>query len=102
MKNISIKGKKDLISFSYLQPKQTIEINGKLSYKESLGSWSVIQLQKELIDLFPQLREKRGSFGYTMFYSKESKLTKSTLDQLEKQGVVPILLLLGKVKEFKE
>jgi hypothetical protein len=91
--------KKRIRDLSYLKPKDTIQINGKLSYKESLGSWSVIQLQKEIIDLFPQLKEKRGAFGYTMFYSKESKLTKTTLDQLERQGVVPILLLLGKVRE---
>lgn len=84
---------------SYLEPKQTIQINGKLSYKESLGSWNVIQLQKEIIDLFPQLREKRGAFGYTMFYNRSSNEAKKILEELEKQGIVPIMLLLGKVKE---
>lgn len=87
------------INLSYLQPKETIQINGKLSYKEGLQAWNVIQLQKEIIDLFPQLREKRGAFGYTMYYNKSSKEAKKILEELEKKGIVPILLLLGKVNE---
>ncbi|MEK6893935.1 MAG: hypothetical protein AABX10_00565 [Nanoarchaeota archaeon] len=86
-------------NLSYLEPKETIKISGKLSYKEGLGSWNVIQLQKEIIDIFPQLREKRGSFGYTMFYNRSSKESKKIMEELEKRGVVPIFLLLGKVKE---
>lgn len=95
------KSKEELLSemLSYLEPKQTIQINGKLSYKESLQAWNVIQLQKEIIDLFPQLREKRSAFGYTMYYNREPKEAKKIMEELEKQGVVPIMLLLGKVKE---
>ena len=95
------KSKEELLSemLSYLEPKETIQINGKLSYKESLGSWNVIQLQKEIIDLFPQLREKRSNFGYTMFYNRSFKESRKIIDELEKNGVVPIFLLLGKVKE---
>lgn len=86
-------------NLSYLEPKQTVQINGKLSYKEGLQAWNVIQLQKEIIDLFPQLREKRSAFGYTMYYNREAKEAKKILEKLEKQGIVPIMLLLGKVKE---
>ena len=95
------KSKENLLSemLSYLEPKETIQINGKLSYKESLGSWNVIQLQKEIIDLFPQLREKRSNFGYTMFYNRSFKESRKIIDELEKNGVVPIFLLLAKVKE---
>jgi hypothetical protein len=86
-------------TLSYLKPKETIQINGKLSYKEGLQAWNVIQLQKEIIDLFPQLREKRGVFGYTMYYNRSFKEARKIIDELEKREVVPILLLLGKVKE---
>ncbi|MGV8142244.1 MAG: hypothetical protein ACP5NS_01255 [Candidatus Pacearchaeota archaeon] len=95
------KSKEEFLSemLSYLKPKDTIQITGKLSYKESLQSWNVIQLQKEIIDLFPQLREKRGVFGYTMYYNRSFKEAKKILDELESRGLVPIMLLLGKVKE---
>lgn len=95
------KSKEDILSemLHYLKPKDTIQINGKLSYKEGLQAWNVIQLQKEIIDLFPQLREKRGNFGYTMYYNRSFKEARKIIDELEKREVVPILLLLGKVKE---
>jgi len=86
-------------NLSYLQPKDTIQINGKLSYKESLGSWNVIQLQKEIIDLFPQLREKRSSFGYNMYYSRSFKESRKIMDELEKKEIIPIFLLLGKINK---
>ena len=82
----------------YLKPKDTVQITGKLSYKESLQAWNVIQLQKEIIDLFPQLREKRGAFGYTMYYNRSFKEARKIIDELEKREVVPILLLLCKLK----
>ena len=84
---------------SYLKPKDTIKITAKLHYKECLRAWSVIQLQKEIMNLFPELKERRGNFGYTMYYNRSFKELKSIIEELEKNGAVPILLLLGKVKE---
>lgn len=100
-KNSNQQLKKEISSsnLSYLKPKSTIQVNGKLSYKESLRAWNIIHLQQEILDLFPALRQRRESFGYTMFYSRESKEAKKILEELEKQGVVPIMLLLGKVKQ---
>lgn len=104
MKQKATQEKQEILSdiLSYLEPKQTIKINGKLSYRESYQSWNVFQLKKEIIDLFPQLKEKQGTFGYDMYYSRSFKDSRKIMDELEKKGVVPILLLLGKVKEFKE
>lgn len=84
---------------SYLTPQQSLSITGKLSYKESLQAWNVIHLRKEIVTLFPQLKEKRGKFGYAMFYNRSPKELKKLLDSLEKRDLVPILLLLGRVKE---
>ena len=89
-------------ALSYLQPKNTLQIKGRLCYKERVGAWNILHLRKEILTLFPELRQKRQNCGYTMFYSKEPKETKKLLEKLEKEGLVPILLLLGKVKEFKE
>jgi len=84
---------------SYLQPIESIQVNGKISYKEELRAWGLIQLRKEILGVFPQLKERRGNFGYTMFYNRSPKEMKKTLDELDKKGLVPILLLLGKVKD---
>lgn len=83
----------------YLRPKDTLNIVGKMSYKETVHSWNVINLRREIIDIFPQLKEKRGNFGYSMYYNRSSKELKKILDNLEKKDLVPILLLLGRVKE---
>ncbi len=99
MKDNISKKKVSSYNLSYLQPKSTIQINGKMCYKESLRAWNIIHLQQEILDLFPALRQRRESFGYTMFYSKEPKEARKILESLEKEGVVPILLLLGKVKD---
>ncbi|MEK6858357.1 MAG: hypothetical protein AABX53_00400 [Nanoarchaeota archaeon] len=83
----------------YLSPRESISIKGKLSYKESTQAWNIIQLRKEIVDMFPQLKEKRGKFGYAMFYNRSPKELKQLLDSLEKKDVTPILLLLGRVKD---
>ncbi len=83
----------------YLKPKDTINVNGAISYKERLGAFGLIQIRKQIIDVFPQLREKRGQFGYTMIYNASTKELKKIMDDLEKKDLVPILLLLGRVKE---
>ena len=97
MKDVKKEKSEDVLT--YLIPKNTIQINGRLCYKERLGAWNILHLRKELLAFFPELRQKRQNFGYTMFYSNESKETKKILEKLEKEGVVPILLLLGKVKD---
>ena len=84
---------------SYLQPIESIQISGKISYKEELRAWGIIQLRKEILGVFPQLKERRGNFGYTMFYNRSPKNMKKILEELDKKGLVPILLLLGKVKD---
>lgn len=86
-------------NFKHLTPKDTINILGYVSYKESMQSWSVINLRREILTIFPQLKEKRGKFAYSMYYNRSSKELKKIVEDLEKKDVTPILLLLGRVKE---
>jgi len=83
----------------YLKPNDTLNIIGKMSYKESLQAWNVIQLRKEILTIFPQLKEKRSKFGYEMFYNRSSEELKKVMDDLEKQDLTPILLMLGRIRE---
>ena len=49
-----------------LIPTNKIEIKGKISYKESSQAWSIIRLKKQLINEFPELKEKRSKFSYEL------------------------------------
>lgn len=86
-------------NFKHLTPKDTINILGYVSYKESMQSWSIINLRREILTIFPQLKEKRGKFAYSMYYNRSPKELKKIVEDLEKKEVTPILLLLGRVKE---
>lgn len=103
MKNLLQKKKvrENLLSdmLTYLQSRDTTQVNGMLCYKERLRAWNIIHLRKEILNLFPELRQRREKFGYTMYYNRSFKEVRKIVDGLEKNGSVPILLLLGKVKE---
>lgn len=85
--------------FKHLVPKDTINILGHVSYKESMQSWSIINLRKEILTIFPQLKEKRGKFAYSMYFNRSAKELKKIFEDLERKDITPILLLLGRVKE---
>lgn len=79
--------------------RETLKILGKLSYKEGAQAWSVLQLKKEILQEFPQLKEKRGKFCYLMTFHRTFKEIKKELADLEKKNeVLPILLLFGREK----
>ena len=90
---------KDKELSSYLKPREVFNIKGPVTYRESLKAWSTIHMKKEILDIFPQLKERRAKFEYTMHYNRSPKDLKKILDKLEKDEVVPILLLFEKRKE---
>lgn len=76
----------------------TIITHGKVSYKESSQAWSIVQIKKEIIHEFPQLREKRGKFAYKMVLHRNFKELAKSIREMEKRGdSVPLLLFLGRV-----
>jgi len=78
--------------------KRTIDIRGKLSYRETLHAWSLIWLKKELVNEFPDLMEKRSEFSYKMlFYQNYKELGKAI--RVMKKGDKPLPILLFLVKE---
>lgn len=95
MKKIENKGE-----LTFLSPKkETLKIKGNLFYNESAQSWSVIRFKKEILQEFPQLKDKRGSFGYFMVMNRTYNDIKKEISEIEKRGeVLPILLFLCKRK----
>ena len=82
-----------------LIPRNILDVDGKLAYSESLRSWNIIRLKKELVKEFPQLSEKRSKFSYKLVYSRNLKAFERTLKKIKDKDSLPILLFLYKDKE---
>jgi hypothetical protein len=87
-------------NISELLPKtKTPEIFGRLFYNEGAGAWHIIRLRKEILQKFPQLKEKSGSFCYKMLMPQDYKEMKQIVSEMQKgEVVVPIILSLCRVK----
>ena len=80
--------------------RNSIQIKGKISYRESTGCWSLIALSKQIIREFPQLKEKQSKFGFKMAFYYEHKDLERTVRKIKREGeALPILLWLVKEKQ---
>ena len=79
--------------------RENIVAKGRISYRESSQAWSLIQVKKEILQEFPQLREKRSKFAYKMILYKGFKELGKSIREMEKRGdSVPLLLFFGREK----
>ena len=79
--------------------KNAIEIKGKFSYSEGIRAWNIIRFKKELINEFPQLKEKRSAFSYKMTFYQEYKELEKAIRKIKRDGgALPVLLFLCKEK----
>ena len=69
-----------------LTPREIVNIKGKLLYNESKQAWSNIRLKRELINEFPQLKEKRSQFSYEMLICKSNEEIERKTKELAKKG----------------
>ena len=85
-----------------LQPtKTTLNIRGRISYRETEQAWNIIKLKKELLNEFSALKEKRSSFSYQMlFYRTYDYLEKLVRKMKREKSPLPILLFLEKEKSY--
>lgn len=84
----------------FLPRREPVKIKGSLLYNESAQAWNIIRLKKEVLNEFPELKEKRGSFQYTMIIPRsEKELDKTFIEQLKAQNIFPIFLSFSKLKE---
>lgn len=83
-----------------LTPRELVNIKGKLLYNESKGAWSNIKFKRELINEFPQLKEKRSQFSYEILLCKSAEDIEETIKKfVGKVEAVPLLLWLYKDKD---
>ena len=66
-----------------LTPRRIIDVEGKLAYAEGFQSWNLLRLKKEIVNEFPQLKEKRSAFSYRLafFRSFEGKFCTKFCDE---------------------
>ena len=77
------------------------KIIGKLMYSESDQAWNTIRLRKEVLQRFPQLKEKRESFRYKMnIYHNYEDLIEEIQEMKKSSTVVPILMVLCKKRNI--
>lgn len=84
-----------------LQPvRKTLEIKGKIVYREPDQSWNMLKLKRELITEFPQLKEKRSSFSYKMLFYRTYEEFEKLIRKMKRDKLpLPIILYLVKESE---
>ena len=81
-----------------LEPRQVIDIYGKIGYSEGFQAWNTIQLKKEIFSEFPELKEKRSKFSYRIALSRDYSSLKEIVKNQEDKRVMPILMWIYKEK----
>ena len=76
------------------QSKEAPEITGSLFYSESDQAWSMIRFKKEILQKYPQLKEKRGSFCYKISIYQSNEELKKAISSIKDNESVPLLLFL--------
>ncbi|MBU0894794.1 MAG: hypothetical protein KKF48_05485 [Nanoarchaeota archaeon] len=81
-----------------LTPRKVVDSEGKVTYSESAQAWNVIKLKKELFDEFPELKEKRSQFSYSLkFFRNDEELEKAYQKfKKAKDKAMPMILVLYK------
>ncbi|MFA5020401.1 MAG: hypothetical protein WC533_04880 [Candidatus Pacearchaeota archaeon] len=79
--------------------KKEINLKGKLSYSWEVRAWNTIRLKKEIVNEFPQLKERLSAFGYNLvFFQDYNDFEKATRKIKKNKEALPILLWLVKEK----
>ncbi len=85
-----------------LRPKhETLEIKGRISYNEGAQAWNTIRFKKDLLQEFPQLKEKRSAFSYNMALFRSYKMLIKRFKEMQQKDE-PLSILLFFCKEHKE
>jgi hypothetical protein len=85
---------------NFIEPKRNpIKTNGKVSYWDGQRAWSIIRLKKEIINEFPQLKDRSSPVGYQLRFYREFEELEKALKRIKKEsGVPPVLFWFFKDK----
>lgn len=85
------------IDKQFLKPNQeAFKIEGSVLYQESAQAWNTIKIKRELLFLYPQLRDKRIPVKYSMIVPRSAEEIKKEIEEMIESDKVPILLFFEK------
>ena len=86
--------------FTFLAPtRETLKIVGRLFYSEGNQAWTFMRLKKEILQEFPQLKEKRSNFSYVIILPRSyGDMKKITIKMEKKHEIVPMLMFFARRK----
>lgn len=72
-----------------------LDIEGNVIYSTNWGAWNTIRLRKDILDQFPQLKDRKLKIGYRLLFYKTYDELLSAVNRIkEKKEAIPILLYL--------
>jgi len=91
------KARGDKLGEGFLKPNQeVVKVEGSVLYQESAQAWNTIKLKREVLFLYPQLRDKSSKLKYTMIIPKSNEEIMAQIDEVISSNKMPILLFLEK------
>lgn len=86
------------MSLAALRPyDDVLDIMGNVSYSEGYGAWNTIRLKKEVLNEFPQLKERTTKIRYKLlFYKDYEEFMEAVTKMKENNEPLPILLYFFK------
>ncbi len=86
------------MSLAALRPyDDALDIMGSVSYSDNYGAWNTIRLKKEVLQEFPQLKEKLAKIRYKLvFYKAYAEFLAAVKKMQENNEPLPLLLYFYK------
>ena len=85
----------------YLQPNQEVfKIEGKVSYHEGLRAHGKILLKKDILTIYPELKNRNKCINYLMAHPTSLKECKEYLEEFYKKAKTLPMLLFFKQSEL--
>ena len=73
--------------------RESFKVEGKMSYEGSSCAWNLIRLKKEILQDYPQLKDRSRDFSYAMSVHTTYKEIKKVIDRMEREcKALPVLL----------
>jgi len=84
-----------------LMPRSVIDSKGSMYYDDKSRAWGIIRLRSELLNEFPQLKERTSKFSYQIEYYRTLEEFEKLIKKLKKEKAefLPVLMWMFKEKE---
>ncbi|MBR9704652.1 hypothetical protein GOV12_04520 [Candidatus Pacearchaeota archaeon] len=82
-----------------LKQRNIVSVDGKIDYNEGLKAWSRIRLKKDLINEFPQLKERRSKFSFKIDVFRNQEELERAVKKLKNNKWEPLPVLMWFYKE---